>query len=129
MVIVFNYKQIGKRFLPIIPIKVGGGSRIIETEAYVDSGASISAFHTTIAELAGIDYKQGKIVYPRGTAGHIKAYEVEATFTIGKTEFKCNVLFSKELTTKFSLLGLQGVFDRFRITFDNKNKKIIFAEP
>ena len=128
MILAFSYKQIGKRFLPIISVKIGKESKFIETEAYVDSGASISAFHTTIAELLNIDYKKGEIVYPKGTAGHIKAYKIKAKLQIEKTEINCNVLFSNELTTKFNLLGLEGVFDTFKILFDNKNKKIILEK-
>ena len=128
MVLAFNYKQIGKRFFPIIPVKIGKENTFIETEAYIDSGASISAFHTTLAELLDIDYKKGEIVYPKGTAGHIKAFKVKAKLVVGKTEINCHVLFSNELTTSFNLLGLEGIFDAFKISFDNKNKKIILEE-
>ncbi len=129
MVLVFDYHQIGKRFLPIIPVKIGGGGiKLIETEAYVDSGAGFSAFHTAIAELAGIDYKKGGLVYPKVTAGHIKAHKVAAELAIGSTKFKCSVLFSKGLMTRFNLLGLKGVFDNFKLTFDNKKKKLTFEE-
>ena len=128
MVLIFDYKRIGKRFLPIIPLRVYGKKRVIETEAYVDSGASIPIFHTAIAELAGIDYERGKIVYPKGTAGHIKAFKLQVGIGIGEDRFKCNALFSKEMITRFNLLGLEGIFDQFKVTFDNKNKKTIFEE-
>lgn len=120
----FDYQRVGKRFFPIVPIKVGMQGKFVETKAYVDSGASISVFHTIIAELSGIDYKKGEIVYPKGTAGHIKAYKIRAEVILNESIVECNMLFSDELVSKFNLLGLQGVFDRFKITFDNKNKKI-----
>lgn len=128
MALAFNYKLIGERFFPIIPVRIHRGNKIIETEAYVDSGASISAFHTIIAELAGIDYQRGKTVYPKGTAVHIRAYKNNVEISIGENRFRCDVIFSGELISRFNLLGLQGVFDRFKITFDNKNKKIVFEE-
>lgn len=125
----FDYQSVGKRFFPIVPIKIGNKrGKFIETEAYVDSGASISVFHTTIAELAEINYKQGEVVYPKGTAGHIKAYKVRAKMLFHKIPFECFVLFSNELASKFNLLGMHRVFEKFKITFDNKNKKIIFEE-
>lgn len=128
MNLTFSYKQVGKKVLPIIPVKIRHNNKIIETEAYVDSGASISAFHTIFAELAGINFTQGEIVYPKGTAGHIKAYLVETTILIGEQEIACKVFFSNELGCKFNLLGMQGVFDKFKITFDNKRKKVIFEQ-
>lgn len=124
----FDYKTFGNRILPIIPVKVKYKNESLLTNAYVDSGASVCTFNAEIAEFLGIDFSKGKIIYPLGTAGHLKAYQIEATLEIHGVNIKCNVLFSRELASKFNLLGLQGVFDKFKITFDNKNKKIIFEE-
>ena len=124
----FDYKTLGKRILPIIPVKIKHGNKILLTEAYVDSGASISAFNSEIADFLGIDYLKGKIIYPLGTAGHIKAHLVATTLELNGVDIKCKVLFSKELASKFNLIGLQGVFDKFKVTFDNKNKKITFEK-
>lgn len=124
----YSHERVGNRFLPIIPVAIKNNDKIIETTGYIDSGASISAFNTEIGELAGIDYRKGKVVYPKGTAGKIKAYSVETTLIVASKEIRSEVLFSKELSTKFNLIGLKGVFDAFKITFDNKNKRIIFIE-
>ena len=69
----FGYKRFGNRILPIIPVKIKYKNKSLLTDAYVDSGASVSTFNSEIAEFLGIDYVKGKIVYPLGTAGHIKA--------------------------------------------------------
>lgn len=124
----FNYKRFGNRILPIIPVKVKCKNKSLLTDAYVDSGASVSTFNAEIAEFLGIDYVKGKVIYPLGTAGHIKAYLTEVILEIHAIDIKCNVLFSRELVSKFNLIGLQGVFGKFKITFDNKNKRIIFEE-
>lgn len=124
----FNYKRFGDRVLPIIPVKIKHKDKSLLTDAYIDSGASISTFSTEIAEHLKINYKKGRTIHPLGTAGHIKAHLTQATLEISGLEIKCNVLFSKQLASKFNLLGLQGVFDTFKITFDNKNKKMIFEK-
>lgn len=42
--------------------------------ALVDSGATISLFHTCIADDAGIDLEDAEQVYLAGIGGYIKAY-------------------------------------------------------
>ncbi len=39
-------------------------------------------------------------------------------------EFECNVVFSDELSTSLNLLGRKGVFENFRIVFDEAQKSI-----
>ncbi|MFH1544713.1 MAG: hypothetical protein ABIE23_01285 [archaeon] len=124
----YSYERVGKRFLPIIPVAIKNKDKLIETAAYIDSGASVSVFNTIMAEILGIDYKKGKVIYPRGTAGKIKAYSVETILIVANKEIRSEVLFSNELATKFNLIGLKGVFDAFKVTFDNRNKKITFTE-
>ncbi len=124
----FKYKQYGNRWLPIIPVKIKSAQNQLLTEALLDTGASISTFSAEIAEFLEIDYTHGKVVYPLGTSGHIKAYLVNVTLEIGEKEIHCPALFSKELVSKFNLLGMQGIFDPFKVTFDSKNKTVLFQE-
>jgi len=60
----FPYKRFGARILPIIPVKVKYRDKSLLTDAYVDSGASVSTFNAEIAEFLGIDYAKGKVIYP-----------------------------------------------------------------
>lgn len=128
MIFSFDYKQFGKRFLPVIPVKLKHKTKTLITDAYVDSGASISIFNSEIAEFLEIDYTKGKTIHPSGPSGTIKAYLVETVIEIHGIQITCNVLFSNEISSKFNLLGLLGVFDKFKITFDNRSKKVIFHE-
>ena len=82
----FPYKRFGNRILPIIPVKIKNGIKSILTEAYMDSGASVSIFNVEIAEVLGIDYTKGKVIYPLGTAGHINSHLTEAILEINGIE-------------------------------------------
>ncbi|MFH1751980.1 MAG: retropepsin-like aspartic protease [archaeon] len=122
MKLVFEYKKFHDRNLPIIPIKLQGPQKFVETNALVDSGSTISVFSHEVAELAGIDYKKHKVVYPLGASGRIKAHLVELNVGVGIHKIKCKALFSDNLKAKFNLLGMQGFFDYFKVCFDNKNR-------
>ena len=98
------------------------------TRAYVDSGASFSIFNAEIAEYLGLDYRKGNKIYPAGVGGHICAYINEILITIPNIEIWCKVLFSDEFTVKFNLLGRAGIFDRFKVCFDDPEKKLYLYE-
>ncbi|MEA1905869.1 MAG: hypothetical protein U9N12_02780 [Euryarchaeota archaeon] len=95
---------------------------------YVDSGAGFSIFNAEIADYMGFDYRRWELIFPAGVGGHIRAYINEILISVGGIKFSYNVLFSDEFTVKFNLLGRAGVFDRFRVCFDDSEKNICFYE-
>ncbi len=70
---VFPYVLYRKRYYPIIPVLIEGGERTV-VHALVDSGATISLFHTSIADDAAIGLDDAEQVYLAGVGGYIKAY-------------------------------------------------------
>jgi len=46
-------------FRPIIPVYLFGNNKVIGYEAIIDSGADFNIFHSEIAEILGINYKEG----------------------------------------------------------------------
>ena len=74
----------------------------------------------------GLDYRNGELIFPAGVGGHIRAYINEILVSVGTIKVPCKVLFSDEFTVKFNLLGRAGIFDRFRVCFDDSEKKICF---
>jgi hypothetical protein len=47
---------------------------------------------------------------------------------IGNKNYKCKIVFSRELTVSFNLLGRDNFFEPFLITFFEKDKKITLKE-
>ena len=61
--IVFPYKQINRRYMPIIPITLYGSNIAISVEAYIDSGATFSVFNYEIAGELKISLKDAREQY------------------------------------------------------------------
>ena len=95
---------------------------IFFSRAYVDSGASFSIFNAEIADYLGLDYRKGDKIYPAGVRGHADINKI--FISIQDVEIRCKVLFSDEFTVKFNLLGRAGIFNRFRVCFDDLEKKL-----
>ncbi|MHC1611260.1 MAG: hypothetical protein ACXQTW_06665 [Candidatus Methanospirareceae archaeon] len=124
----FDYEEIAGKFYPVIPIELKAEEKRILTRAFVDSGASFSIFNAEIADYLGLDYRKGKKIYPAGVGGHICAYINEIFIYIHDIEIRCKVLFSDEFAVKFNLLGRAGIFDRFKVCFDDSEKKLYFLQ-
>ena len=87
--------------------------------ALVDSGATISLFHISVADDAGIDLKDAKKEYLAGVGGYVPAYvkkEVELEIEdLG--ELKIPIAFTEYIFSDLAILGRQGFFDYFEIVF------------
>lgn len=94
------------------------------TSAYVDSGASYSIFHTSIAKLLGIkNVKGGKLLFFKvGNGEEIPGYIHQIPVKFAGKEFTANLAFSTELGIISNLLGLESFFERFCICFNAKEK-------
>ncbi|MCM8779460.1 MAG: hypothetical protein NC834_06760 [Candidatus Omnitrophica bacterium] len=125
--IYFPYKSYKDEYYPIIKIQVKGPSGFLETEAYVDSGASISIFLMDFAFYLGIDYKKGKITYVMvGDGSFIPVYLHKLSLKLGNYTFFATVGFSAHLGADFNLLGQKDIFDRLKVIFDKRKKVVIF---
>jgi len=60
-----------------------------------------------------------------GDGSFIPIYLHTVGMRIGEDEFGMKIGFSSKLGVGFNLLGMD-VFDRYRIIFDNRAKKVIF---
>lgn len=91
--------------------------------AYVDSGASYSIFHEDVAELLGIQIKNGrKTQVTVGNGARIPVYLHRLNVQFATEEFLAVIGFSPKLGVEINLLGQIDFFDRFKICFDSKNK-------
>ena len=70
---VFSYTSYRGRFYPIIPVIIEGKEKTV-VHALVGSGATVSLFHISIAEDAGIDLGDAERAYLAGVGGYVRAY-------------------------------------------------------
>ena len=126
MKITFEYFQKGSSFYPLIDIAVKEQSKKLKVKALVDSGASYSVFRSEVAEFLGLDIEKGKKMYLEGVGGRILGYlHILLMSTDGVLYYQCKVVFSKEFTVSFNLLGRDNFFHPYVISFLEKDKKIV----
>lgn len=118
--------------IPSIPIKIFGEKDIsFETFALLDSGADISVIPKKLAELLGIEI-EGEKTFAFGIGGRVECIERKITINISKGHE--NYTFSipiKVILDNYNfplLLGRQGFFEEFIITFDQGLQKIILKK-
>ncbi len=121
----FNYITLRERHYPLIPIRLHYGNKNIKTYALLDSGSTISVFRNEIAEDLGIAIQGSKEQILQSANGLLKVYIYALKVEINDERFDMNLGFSSDLKTSFNILGREGFFDRFRITFDEGHRKII----
>jgi len=125
--IVFPYYFDGSSYFPVISLIFFVGEKRIRSQALVDSGATISIFGEETANSLGVNIEKGKRIILGGVGGRIVGYIHEVRIRVADTEFFCPIVFSREYLVSFNLLGRQGFFDRFLITFDEKHKRLSLA--
>lgn len=122
----FKYKELKGRFRPIIPIKIKSGEWI-SYDAYVDSGAGRSVFHSFVTDDLEIKLEDGKKVYVTvGDGSQIIVYIHKLSVEIAEQKFMANIGFSRNLGTGFNIIGRADIFNRFRICFDEKERLVDF---
>ena len=122
----FTYLEVSRGvFAPIINLEIWTGGRWVVCEAYIDSGATYSIFHTDVAELLGLSYRKGRRMFVKvGDGGLISVYLHRLPVRFADIKFNAPIGFSESLGVGFNLLGRVGFFDRFRICFDDKNRVV-----
>lgn len=111
---------------PVIDILLMFGSKSIEYEALIDSGADFCIFHTEMAEILGIPVAKGKRMTFYGTGGTPQtAYFHEVQIEICGWQMDLYAGFSSDMKSlPYGLLGQTGFFDRFKVEFDYQNKRM-----
>ena len=92
----------------------------------MDSGASYSIFDDKVAELLGIELEDGKrMLAVVGDGSFIPLYLHKVRMKLEEDEFEMEIGFSAKLGVGFNLLGMD-LFNRYKVTFDNAAKKVVF---
>jgi predicted aspartyl protease len=92
----------------------------------IDSGAEVSLFTKSDAQLLGIPLDRGeKIEIGSASGDKFSAFLHPVILKIGKEAFKIKVAFSEKDNVP-RILGRNPTFSYFFIIFDNKNQNTIF---
>ena len=59
----FEYKKLAGKLMPIVPIELKGNIEWVSYDAYVDSGAGYSIFHSDVADDLEIELESGEKTY------------------------------------------------------------------
>ena len=124
----FKYAARRDREFPLIPITLIKENVEIDTDALIDSGANISVFREEIAECLEIVIEDGEEILLQGLGGRIVGYIHELKVRVDDEEFPCKVVFSKELTVGVNILGREGFFEYFQVTFNERDKEVILGK-
>ncbi len=85
--------------------------------ALVDSGATISLFHISVADDAGIDLRNAEKEYLAGVGGYAPAYIKKELEIEGLGKLKVPIAFTEYISSDLAILGRQGFFEHFEIVF------------
>lgn len=108
----------GKTF-PMVPLRLGFPKKK-DFFALVDSGATVSIFRSEVAEALGVTIEDGKEIFLGGVGGHIRGYIHNMNIEVAGKSFVCPIVFSREYSVSFNLLGRDEFFTQFTITFEEK---------
>ena len=120
-----TYAGYGRVFEPEIEIKVKDKrGNPLKINFLLDSGAVVSTLPESYADELGTDIKNVKRIVLRGFGNQRSfGYMTEMTLLIKDNEYKIPVVLSEGEVNK-KILGRNGFFDIFTITFDTTDKVI-----
>lgn len=133
MTLSFRYKRVkrpdGEVKSPSIPVTLSGKATKFEFVVLLDSGADISAIPKAVAELLGLDMS-GNTEDIEGINGKVPA--VQSTMHL-ELSGRSHEQYSFDIPVKVILtehdmpvlLGRVGFFDKFVITFDQINERVM----
>ncbi len=136
MTLTFKYKKVKRPNgtevkTPSIPITLSGKNGKYDFIALIDSGADISALPKSLAELLGLDLS-GEKEEASGIGGIVPAIQTSLVIELGKSHEQYTLQIPAKIILTDEefpvLLGRAGFFDKFVITFNQKEEKIFLKK-
>ena len=125
---VFPYQSDVKgNLFPLIPISLKYKLSKNDYFALADSGATVSIFRQDVADYFGIEIEKGEEIELRGAGGWFKGYIHKLTAEVAGKRFLCPVVFSRDYQISLNIVGRKGLFDNFKVTFDETKKSVILS--
>ena len=135
MSLTFKYKRVKRPDnveikSPSIPVTLSANGGKYQFIALLDSGADISVIPSEVADLLGLDLT-GEREEARGIGGKVPAIQSSLVVEVGKAHesysynIPVKVILDRTDEEIPILLGRAGFFDKFLITFNQKEERII----
>ena len=124
---VFRYKPLHGRLSPMVTIGVKLGDTWYPTEAYVDSGVAYTVLRAAWPKALALTIGP-EIGFMRqvGDGSFIPIYLHDIEVQVGADRFVAKIAFSDKLGVTFNLLGRMGIFDRFKVCFNDRQGVLTF---
>ena len=106
-------------WLPVVPVRLVLGERAVRVEGIVDSGSHGCLFHWRIGELLGLDVKAGERDTLRGAlrSAQSEVFYHRLRMDVAGESLSILAGFTRDALQP-CLLGREGFFDHFRVTFN-----------
>ena len=125
----FPDTQVRGRREPIIALGLRLPSGWQRIDFYVDSGAAHSIVTAQLAIAAGFDFRQGQhATIQIGSGAFLPVYLHRLPLQLGPKLIEARIGFCERFGLHFNLLGRLDVFDKFNISFREREGIVVF-EP
>lgn len=115
-------------FRPVADVIILADDLKVEVAMYIDSGADIALVPFRFGKALGFKQHEGEsIKHMHGIAGSIPYLSRKVKLQLGNDIFEIEIAWAL-IEEVPALLGRQDIFDRYEVTFKQKNKKIFFKE-
>lgn len=122
-----NSKRRKTVWRPIIEIIVFKGTKFASYPVLIDSGADYNIFHSGLLLALGGNLTSGNKRTVVGLRDQpLKGYEHKLDLKLpGGKKFEAKAIFSNQISNHaFGVVGQEGFFDKFKVKFDYKSKRI-----
>lgn len=106
---------------PIVRVTLRAESgELFDTTALLDSGADVSMFSPSIAEIMGLKVRRGNRKIFRGLGGKVEAYLHRIRFNVGPLQFHARVAFPTVDTP--NLIGRLDIMKEVDVVFKDERQ-------
>lgn len=121
---IFSYKKVSaSTYGPIIPVALRARARWVPFNAFVDSGADYSVFHSDVAALLGLNLFAGKKkIVTVGDGDEMVTWLHDIQVRFAGYVFVAAIAFSPGLGAGFNLIGRKTFFEKFQVCFNDRDR-------
>jgi hypothetical protein len=108
---------------PYLTVRLTHGAKHKDVISLVDSGADLCLFHSDVGKMIGIDMESGSELVFQGVSGAREtAYMHRVNLAVGSSSISLHVGFTDSMAVGTGILGQQGFFEQFQISFSLNEK-------
>jgi hypothetical protein len=109
---------------PYLTVRLTHGAKHKDVISLVDSGADLCLFHSDVGKMLGIDMESGSELAFQGVSGvREMAYMHRVSLEVkGLGSISLDVGFTDSMAVGTGILGQQGFFEQFQISFSLNEK-------